>query len=204
MILNLEQAIAEANAEPEINKLDLHAIMLANESKKRCLFDVAREGVQVSGVLDGRLPKPAECFKVISGRFGFSSAALIDYIARQEPIEILHAATFRIGKKQMAALDDLHTAGLLGDAVFVTSQLNTRDDDKYNYYQLCAATCQKNGWKLFARANHAKIILAKTKNNHYVVETSSNLNENPKIEQFSIENDAELYRFYKKFFDEMG
>ena len=203
MVLNLRQAIREASTEPELNRLDIHAVLLANESKQHCFFDIAREGMQISGVLDGRLPKPGECFKIISGRFGFSSTALIDYIARREPIEVLHAATFRIGKKQMAALDDLHAVGLLGDATFVTSQLNTQDDDKYNYYQLCAATCQKNGWKLFARANHAKIILAKTKNSRYVIETSSNLNENPKIEQFSIENDAKLYQFYRDFFDEM-
>jgi hypothetical protein len=31
-----------------------------------------------------------------------------------------------------------------------------------------------------------------------VIETSSNLNENPKIEQFSFENDAELFEFYRR------
>ena len=38
--------------------------------------------------------------------------------------------------------------------------------------------------------------------NFYVVETSSNLNENPKIEQYSFENDEELFLFYENFFKE--
>ena len=42
-----------------------------------------------------------------------------------------------------------------------------------------------------------------TKKNYYVVETSSNLNENPKIEQFSFENDKELFLWYEEFFKEL-
>ena len=40
----------------------------------------------------------------------------------------------------------------------------------------------------------------RTKDNYYVLETSSNLNENPKIEQYSFENDEELYAYYYRFF----
>ena len=51
--------------------------------------------------------------------------------------------------------------------------------------------------------NHSKIILAKTKHNFYVIETSSNLNENPKIEQFNFENSKRLYEFYLLLFKEL-
>nr|DAI82559.1 MAG TPA: hypothetical protein [Caudoviricetes sp.] len=43
----------------------------------------------------------------------------------------------------------------------------------------------------------------KTEKNFYVVETSSNLNENPKMEQFSFENDKSLFDWYKKLFIEL-
>ena len=39
--------------------------------------------------------------------------------------------------------------------------------------------------------------------NNYVIETSSNLNENPKMEQFSWENDRGLFDWYKKLFIEL-
>lgn len=48
--------------------------------------------------------------------------------------------------------------------------------------------------------NHSKVILLDTDKGKYVIETSSNFNENPKIEQFSFEKSAELYEFYKKSF----
>ena len=50
-------------------------------------------------------------------------------------------------------------------------------------------------WK-YAK-NHSKVILLDTDNGKYAVETSSNLNENPKIEQFCITCGKEVYEFYK-------
>ena len=46
-------------------------------------------------------------------------------------------------------------------------------------------------------------MLFDTDNGKYVLETSSNLNENPKIEQFSFEQNSELFDFYKKLFELM-
>lgn len=51
--------------------------------------------------------------------------------------------------------------------------------------------------------NHSKILLFETDVGKFVLETSSNLNENPKSEQFSLEKNNELYDFYKKPLDEM-
>ncbi len=42
-----------------------------------------------------------------------------------------------------------------------------------------------------------------TPQNHYVIETSSNLNENPKMEQFNWENDKDLYLWYEALFKEL-
>jgi hypothetical protein len=58
--------------------------------------------------------------------------------------------------------------------------------------------CERNGWRYASLKNHSKVILARTAENWFVIETSSNLNENPKIEQFSSENDAALFEFYRR------
>jgi hypothetical protein len=71
----------------------------------------------------------------------------------------------------------------------------------YNYFDKIAQTCELNGWDVYVINNHSKIILMKTESNYYVLETSSNLNENPKIEQYSFENNKELYDFYYAFFE---
>lgn len=52
--------------------------------------------------------------------------------------------------------------------------------------------------------NHSKVTLMRTDCNWYVLETSSNLNENQKIEQFRFENDEHLFEFYKVNLFEKG
>jgi hypothetical protein len=57
---------------------------------------------------------------------------------------------------------------------------------------------QKNSWQIKTLKNHSKVLLFDTDAGKFVIETSSNLNENPKIEQFSFEKDTELFNFYKE------
>lgn len=126
---------------------------------------------------------------------------MIEYIGRREIIESLYVSTFRIGQKQMQVLDNLRKNGQLKEAVFLTSDLNSKDAEQYNYFELCKKVCECNGWDLISINNHSKIILMRTEQNYYVIETSSNLNENPKLEQYNFENDKGTYEFYKGFFE---
>lgn len=72
---------------------------------------------------------------------------------------------------------------------------------KYRYYDDFESVCKNNGWKYSTVNNHSKILLFDTDIGKFVLETSSNLNENPKIEQFSFEKDDELFDFYKSVFE---
>lgn len=47
---------------------------------------------------------------------------------------------------------------------------------------------------------HMKMILCKTKNNYYVINSTSNLNSNSKIELTEISNCKNEYEFYYNFF----
>lgn len=51
--------------------------------------------------------------------------------------------------------------------------------------------------------NHSKVMLFDTDAGKFVIESSSNLNENPKVEQFRLEKSAELFDFYNSFFREI-
>ena len=62
---------------------------------------------------------------------------------------------------------------------------------------------ENNKWDITAVNNHSKILLFDTNEGKFVLETSSNLNENPKIEQFSFEKNEELYGFYLELFEEI-
>ncbi len=55
---------------------------------------------------------------------------------------------------------------------------------------------QKKKWEYGDSLNHSKVLIFDTDDGKFVLETSSNLNENPRVEQFSFEKDELLYDFY--------
>jgi hypothetical protein len=152
----------------------------------------------------GLLPVENECFKLISLGGGFCSVNFIKYVANKEIIEELTASTLRIGKKQFVYLSNLCKTGKLKKATFFIGSIMKEDTStnsgKYDYYTRFFEISKQYGWESFVTNNHSKIILMRTESNYYVLETSSNLNDNPKIEQYSFENSKELYDFYYDFF----
>lgn len=175
--------------------------LLKLEAKRRVCFDLTRSMHTLLRFLD-RPPAPDECFKMLSDAGGWSSCSLIMWLAQKEPVLDLYCSTFRVGTKEIGQLERLHEAGRIGTAQFVLSGLvewdDSRKSEKYDYYAYFRAVCDRNGWRYASKKNHSKVILARTAENWYVIETSSNLNENPKIEQFSFENDAALFEFYRR------
>lgn len=151
--------------------------------------------------VQAELPKlPAEDESIVMLSMGsFASISVIYAIAENEPIRRLYVSTFRVGKKESLALKRLHESGRLDECGIVVCGLMSEDArDKYPYFRVLAEVCEQCGFIIKSAKNHSKVILAETDQNAYVVETSSNLNENPKIEQFRIENDAELLEFYRR------
>ena len=183
----------------EVRYYDVNALLAKFKAKKRSCFNIAREAKQLSLVVN-RPPNTEESYRMISAG-GFSLIAFIKYIASLEPILELCVSSLRIGKKHIKIIDGLHKAGLIKDASFVFGGIFKRTNTKeYDYYQQFVQICQNNNWKYTQINNHSKVLLMRTRNNWYVVETSSNLNENPNIEQFTFENSKELFEFYSGFF----
>ena len=188
----------------QYTQIDICGLVKKMKQKKRRCFRISRETKQLDALV-GSPPKNNECFKMLSVGGGFSSLGIIKYIADREVVEEMYVSTFRIGKNHFKVLKKLYDLGRIKKANFITSsaQKHIDGDSDYNYYQTIERTCQKNGWGLKVFDNHSKLLLLKTANNFYVVETSSNLNENPKMEQFSWENDQELYEWYQELFIEL-
>lgn len=144
-----------------------------------------------------------EVFKFISDG-NFSSVSFIKYIAKRTTINEMYVSSFRIGKKELQLIDTLHKSGKIKMCHFAVGTLMENDSNsvkKYHYYDNFKGICEKNKWKYVTVNNHSKILLFDTEIGKFVLETSSNLNENPKIEQFSFENDSELYYFYRSIFE---
>jgi len=62
---------------------------------------------------------------------------------------------------------------------------------------------RERGQRYVAAKNHSKIILLKGGKNYIVVEGSANFTSNPRIEQFTMFNDKELYDFHKEWMEKI-
>lgn len=68
-------------------------------------------------------------------------------------------------------------------------------------YEQFAKMCEAyEGCRLVIAKNHSKITLCKVDDYAIVVESSANVNTNPRIEQSTLHNNAELHAFYLDFF----
>lgn len=149
------------------------------------------------------LPDKDTVYKFVSdGKF--CSAAFIKFVADKTVINCLYASSFRIGAKELQLIDMLYKSGKIKHCIFAIGTLMANakaNAKKYNYYNNFKQICDVNNWEYATVNNHSKLILFDTNCGKFVLETSSNLNENPKIEQFSFEKSEELFYFYKSLFE---
>jgi len=146
-----------------------------------------------------------EVYKLISAG-GFSSIGFVRFVADRAHVKRLTVTTLRVGSKQLEVLDVLKQQGKLDHVRFVIGSVmrhNKTNKKSYEYFEQFKKICEKNNWEYVIQSNHSKLLLFDTEDGKFVLETSSNLNENPSIEQFSFERNAELYNFYERAFGEL-
>lgn len=174
-------------------------------NKKRTAYYIAQSQQLLKNVLEF-MPDKNQNFKLISPVGGFSSINLILFVLETEVIKNLYVSSLRVGKKEALYLMQKGKEGKIENAFFCVGQImkdNIGTNKQYLYWQHFLNTIEPLGWTIKSIKNHSKIILMETENNNYVIETSSNLNENPSLEFFNIENDRKSFEFYKTFFEEI-
>lgn len=183
--------------------MDFAANQIIITPKKRLQFHIVREAQELTKIMPD-LPEN-EVYKMISCG-GFSSIAFVKYIADRTRISRMIASSLRVGKRHLMVLDNLYKQGKIGSIDFVVGSIMKNDSDtgkSYGYYDNLVEVCKSNKWRVFLFNNHSKILLFDTDLGKFVLETSSNLNENPNMEHFSFEKNEELYMAYEKVFEEL-
>lgn len=168
--------------------------------KKRTRFSVGGSVGHLENILGNRLPADDEVYKLISNRH-FSVISLILYVAQRAPIREMYVSTFGIGRKEIILLEGLRQQGKLQRASFVAGRIMANAADKRERDRLLRQICEQNEWRYVCIDNHAKLVLLDTDDGKFIVETSSNLNENPSIEHFSFERSEDGYDFYREWFE---
>ncbi len=168
-------------------------------SKERTYFDV-HDGAEILS-RRAELPQDGESLRAISYAGGFSSCSVVIWIAAKAKIERMFVSTLRVGKKEIDAMQDLHESGKLDSASFVLCGISKENKSlkgkDYGYTEYFEEKCAECGFEWCYAKNHSKVILLDTSNGKFVIETSSNFNENPKVEQFCITKSDLIYNFYK-------
>lgn len=170
------------------------------QPKKRQSFNIMRENAIIED-LTPKLPEDESFVYITSG--GFSSIAFIVWIAGQTRIKSLFASTLRVGVRQAQMLDGLRNDGRLDKVDLLVGGAmkdNCEHNRGYGYLEQITDIFNANGWTVSMHNNHSKVMLFDTDAGKFVIESSSNLNENPKVEQFRLEKSAELFDFYNSFF----
>lgn len=177
---------------------------IVKQRKKRIKFNIARETKSIEKIIE-ELPDDETVFKLVS--FGdFSSIGFVNFVASRTKIKSMTASTLRVGKKHLKCLDTLHSSGKIDHVHFIVGSIMSNDSQtakKYGYFDNLKDVCEKNDWDITVYSNHSKVILMDTEAGKFVLETSSNLNENPKMEQFSFEKNEKLYEMYMNVFEEV-
>ena len=147
-------------------------------------------------VYQWRMPTTREQVHYLSAR-AIETIGVIKKIIREVgKIEKLQCLVFSINQQNAQHLVRLKNAGLIGEIELTCSTIKNRaENENVRSYKILL---KENGIKMNFAYSHAKITLAKTAKDYFVVETSANLVNSAKYEQFVISNNKPLYDYYKR------
>jgi len=184
----------------KVRYIDINGIFLKTIDKTVKSVPLEEQSKQLSHIMK-KLPAAGETIRFLTSKDGFSSIAFIDYIGWAEGIDEMYVSTFRIGVRQAEDIKLLYQRGRIKSAMFITGRMKNTQTERYNYFDQVKEIFDSCGFWMSDFSNHSKVFLFKTEKNHYILETSANLNENPQIEQYILTNSKSVYDFYLTFFN---
>jgi len=126
---------------------------------------------------------------------------LLDAIDKYKTIEELYIVTYRISEKAMNNIKYMIDNNLIKNTtLLVNDNYETLMKDKAQV--LINMNNDLDNFTLIKKNSHAKITLIKVKDKHIVISGSGNYSANPKIEQYQMIDNKELYNFHKEWIEE--
>ena len=152
---------------------------------------------QLEETLDWEFERGA-AYHVISGG-DIDSLSFLKHVLRQQPVEYLAFSTWCMALQDIEEIDRYMA---LGRIKHLDSYVGEIFKGSYGneYRQLCDLHARSGGRVAIFR-NHAKVFCGFGKRFDFVIESSANINTNPRTENTVITTDTGLARFYKDFYD---
>lgn len=120
-------------------------------------------------------------------------------IVKQQKLKYALVSTWCMASTDIAEIRNWIQRGYIGRCDFYVGEIFKAS--YYKQYEELNELCRELGGRVAICRNHAKIIVVFGERFDAVVESSANVNTNPRIEQAVITVDSDLAEWYKKFFD---
>lgn|GEM_PF-1515994 len=145
------------------------------------------------------LPENNQQIRIITEK-AFNTYAILRYILLYEKIEECYITTFNVDSKSIRGLRELVDNKSVGKLTILVSAFVNHSMQKRSE-ELKAAS--GDGISIIYAWNHTKILLCKTKDNHYIIEGSGNLSASARIEQYLFEESKYMYDFHKEWIEDV-
>jgi hypothetical protein len=140
-----------------------------------------------------------ESWHVISHGDIDSLSYLAHFIKHVEYFDYVAISTWCMGGADLDLIEGWIESGRIESlALYVGEIFPSQYGDEYTR---AVEMSERYGFRLVVAKNHSKIMLASGGGAHLVMESSANVNTNPRIEQTAIHASRELFDFYRDFFD---
>lgn len=154
---------------------------------------------QLDQIVDWHL-QDGDCWHVFS--FGdVDSLTYLKHVVRQQRVDYLVLSTWCMASEDVQLIREWIQRGALGRVDFYVGEIFKAS--YYNIYlellDLCAT--DNKGGRVAMFRNHSKVMAGSGERFCFAIESSANVNTNPRSEQTSITCDRGLFEFYKDIFD---
>lgn len=129
------------------------------------------------------------------------SLTYLKHILRQQPLHYVALSTWCMAKDDVDTLDEWVNKGLIGRVDFYVGEIFRASYAEV--YEACKKLIKKCGGRLVVFRNHAKVMMIKGERFDCLVESSANINTNPRSENTVITVDSALVDDYIRLFSEI-
>lgn len=141
-------------------------------------------------------------YRMVTER-AFNAIIVLEFLLKKYQIDEIYIAVYRMNLLSVNKIKEIIDYGNIKCSILLSSFF--RENKKYEKWceELMMYSKTKDHVNISFAVNHAKVFLAKTKCNKFIVfEGSGNLSDNARIEQYLLENNEITYNFHKTWINE--
>lgn len=141
---------------------------------------------------------PGEVWHCIS-QGDVDSLTYLQVIVKQQKIKYLLLSTWCMAATDIQEIGSWIEAGYIDRVDFYVGEIFT---SRYaSEFVILKDLCERTGGRVALFRNHSKVMAGFGDRFDFVIESSANVNTNPRCEQATISIDSGAARFYKEFYD---